>query len=173
MRMEVRKMRIFPTKVLLATDGSEEASRAADAAVELCEITGSELHVVHVGAVVPPMLFAYPEPTDPREWSDGEDPTFDKGRLEALLEREARKLLERQVERIESAGGAVADSHLEMGDAVEKIVAVGEQLGAGLVIVGSRGLTGVKRAVMGSVSESIVRYAHCPVFVVRLEEGRA
>jgi len=97
-------MRIFPTKVLLASDGSEEASRAADAAVELCEITGSELHVVHVGAVVPPMLFAYPEPTDPREWSDGEDPTFDKGRLEALLEREARKLLERQVERIESAG---------------------------------------------------------------------
>ena len=60
-----------------------------------------------------------------------------------------------------------------MGDAVEKIVALGDEIGAGLVIVGSRGLTGVKRAVMGSVSESIVRYAHCPVFVVRSEEGRA
>ena len=42
-------MSIFPSKVVLAIDGSEEASRAAEAAVELCEKTGSELHVVHVG----------------------------------------------------------------------------------------------------------------------------
>lgn len=39
----------FPTQILFATDGSEEADRAAEMAVELSRKTGSELHVVHVG----------------------------------------------------------------------------------------------------------------------------
>ena len=42
-------MSIFPTKILLATDGSEEATLAATTAAELAERTGSELHVIHVG----------------------------------------------------------------------------------------------------------------------------
>jgi len=37
-------------------------------------------------------------------------------------------------------------------------------------VVGSRGLGGIKRALMGSVSDSVMRHAHCPVLVVR-EEG--
>jgi nucleotide-binding universal stress UspA family protein len=43
-------MSIFPTKILLATDGSEEASLAATTAADLAKSTGSELHVLHVGA---------------------------------------------------------------------------------------------------------------------------
>ena len=43
----------------------------------------------------------------------------------------------------------------------------GEELGAGMIVVGSRGLGGVRRALMGSVSDSVVRHAHCPVLVVR------
>ena len=42
-----------------------------------------------------------------------------------------------------------------------------EELDAGLTVVGSRGLGGVRRALIGSVSDSVVRYAHCPVLVVR------
>ena len=38
--------------------------------------------------------------------------------------------------------------------------------------MGSRGLGGVRRALMGSVSDSVVRHAHCPVFVVRTDEER-
>ena len=48
-------MGLFPTRILLATDGSEEAELAALRAVELAESTDSELHVVHVG-VVPSFL---------------------------------------------------------------------------------------------------------------------
>ncbi len=156
-------MRVFPTRVLLATDGSEEASRAADAAMELCEKTGSELHVVyvrtrHIGGTAP---------VDPI-WAGQTYPE-----LEEDLEREARGVLDGQVQEIEAAGGTVAQTHLEIGDAAERVVALGEDIGAGLVIVGSRGLTRLKRAVMGSVSESIVRYAHCPVLVVRREEKSA
>jgi nucleotide-binding universal stress UspA family protein len=57
-----------------------------------------------------------------------------------------------------------------MGKAASEIVELAEELGAGLVVVGSRGLGGIRRALMGSVSDSVVRHAHCPVLVVRREE---
>jgi nucleotide-binding universal stress UspA family protein len=45
-------MSIFPTKILLATDGSREAESAAQVAAELVDTTGSELHVVYVESLV-------------------------------------------------------------------------------------------------------------------------
>jgi nucleotide-binding universal stress UspA family protein len=47
------------------------------------------------------------------------------------------------------------------------VVHLSEEIGAGLIIMGSRGLGGVRRALMGSVSDSVVRHAHCPVMIVR------
>ena len=49
-------MAVFPTRILLATDGSPDAGRAAQTAVELCQQTGSELHLVHVGEFLPTYL---------------------------------------------------------------------------------------------------------------------
>jgi nucleotide-binding universal stress UspA family protein len=46
-----------------------------------------------------------------------------------------------------------------------------EEIDAGLIVIGSRGLGGVRRALVGSISDAVVRYAHCPVLVVRGEEG--
>jgi len=76
-------------------------------------------------------------------------------------------LLDTQVEEIEAAGSSVAQTHLRVGNPDEEIVALGEELGAGLIVVGSRGRGGIRRALMGSVSDSVVRHAHCPVLVVR------
>ena len=61
-------------------------------------------------------------------------------------------------------------AHLRAGRPDEEIIALAEEIGAGIVVVGSRGLGGVRRALMGSVSDSVVRHAHCPVMVVRMEE---
>ena len=47
------------------------------------------------------------------------------------------------------------------------IVHLADELGVGLIVMGSRGLGGLRRALMGSVSDSVVRHAHCPVMVVR------
>src|SRR3712207_1551563 len=59
-----------------------------------------------------------------------------------------------------------------MGERPDRaIVHLGEKLGVGLVVVGSRGLGPLKRSVMGSVSQSVVRHAHCPVLVVRTDES--
>jgi nucleotide-binding universal stress UspA family protein len=144
-------MAIFPTRVLLATDGSPNATLAAQSAIELCERTGSELHVVHVGEYVPTFL-AYTE----------EEPIE--------LRRIAEQLLEEQVESIRTAGGRVAGAHLRLGRPAEQVIDLSEELGVGVIVVGSRGQSALRRAVLGSVSEDVVRYAHCPVFVVRGEE---
>jgi nucleotide-binding universal stress UspA family protein len=144
-------MSIFPTRILLATDGSKEAALVARAAVDLGDKTGSELHVVHVVPFVP-MPFAYTE-TEP-----------------AQREQEARKLLDEQVEKIEASGGTEAQAHLRMGKEAEEIVTLGEEIEAGLIVVGSRGLGGMRRVLMGSVSDSVVQHAHWPVLVVRDEE---
>ena len=153
-------MSIFPTRILLATDGSEEAERAALRAVDLANATDSELYVVHVG-VVPIYLKSYP----------GTLGYY--GKLYEQIEEVSGKLLRKQSWRVKAAGGTVAGTHLRMGQVDLEIVALAEELGAGLIVIGSRGLGGVRRALMGSVSDSVVRHAHCPVLVVRAEKEQA
>jgi nucleotide-binding universal stress UspA family protein len=67
----------------------------------------------------------------------------------------------------------VAQTHLRIGKPDTEIVGLAEEIGAGLIVIGSRGLDGIGRALMGSVSDSVVRHAHCPVLVVRGVEERA
>jgi nucleotide-binding universal stress UspA family protein len=153
-------MSIFPTRILLATDGSEQAELAATRAVDIAEKTDSELHVVHVG-VVPIFLQSYP----------GTLGYY--GKLYEQIEEESRQRLRKQSLRVKAAGGTVAGTHLRMGEVALEIVALAEELGAGLIVMGSRGLGGVRRALMGSVSDSVVRHAHCPVLVVRQEKEQA
>jgi nucleotide-binding universal stress UspA family protein len=144
-------MSIFPTKILLGTDGSTEAELAARTAADVANGTNSELHVVHVGEVTP---VYHPE-------RHGYLARYDK------LQEEARRSLDEQVEQIRTAGATITQSHFRMGRPDEEIVALAEELGAGLIVMGNRGRGGVGRALMGSVSDSVVRHAHCPVMVVR------
>ena len=144
-------MALFPTRILLATDGSPDAVLAARSAIKLSAAgNGSEIHVVHVGEFLPTYLaFTEEEPAE--------------------LSRRAREILEGQVNKIQDEGGTVADSYLRLGRPAEEVIGVAEEIGAGLVVVGSRGTGALRRAVLGSVSEAVVRYAPCPVFVARGE----
>jgi nucleotide-binding universal stress UspA family protein len=140
-----------PTKILVATDGSRDAVSATRAAIDLSARTGSELHVVHAWEAQPP--YAHPSiavATDA-----------------ALYEREAQNLLFEQLDRLEAAGVEVAGAHLERGPAAEKIADLAESLGVGFIVLGSRGLGRVKRLLLGSVSEGVLRLAPCPVLVMR------
>jgi nucleotide-binding universal stress UspA family protein len=84
------------------------------------------------------------------------------------VREKAEKTLEQAVKQVEEAGGTVAQAHLRMGDPDDEILRFcDEQGGFGLIVMGSRGLTRIKRVIMGSVSESIVRHAPCPVLVAR------
>jgi nucleotide-binding universal stress UspA family protein len=162
------EMSIFPTKILLATDGSSEAELAALTAVDLSQKTDSELHVIHVMDVAKvglSMAVLYSEATDP-EGVKLPDPVLEED-LERSAKQRGREVLDEEVQRVRAAGGTVAQSHLRMGAVEREIVHLAEDLGAGLIVMGSRGRRGMRRALMGSVSDSVVRHAHCPVMVVR------
>jgi nucleotide-binding universal stress UspA family protein len=150
-------MSIFPTKILLATDGSKEANLAARTAVDLADKTGSELHVAFILRT--------------QDASEYGTMGFNTEKAhEEEIKQMGQRLLDEQVRRVEAAGGTVAGAHFRMARPDHGILAVGEEIGTGLIVLGSRGLGGLKRALMGSVSDSIVRHAHCPVLVVRNED---
>ena len=163
-------MSVLPDKILLATDGSKEAELAARFAIELADKIGSELHVVHVFGIMP-WYPVYPEGTDPDE-AEPEEPVVEED-LRRTSERRAREFLDAEVEKIGSLGGRVAEAHLREGGPAQEIVGLAEEMGAGLIVVGSRGFGGIRRALMGNISDSVVRHAHCPVTVVRSEQERS
>jgi nucleotide-binding universal stress UspA family protein len=130
-------MSIFPTKILLATDGSSEAQLTARTAVDVAQKTDSELDVIHVVDIAPSIALLYPEATDP-EWvesvallyPEGTDPkrvesiallypeATDPERVKQLApvlkealerhsEKQGRELLDGEVERVRSDGETV------------------------------------------------------------------
>jgi nucleotide-binding universal stress UspA family protein len=143
---------IRPDRLLLATDGSKDAMLASRVATDLSLRTGARLHVAHAWYHLVKGL-AYPTLV----WADYSN----------LYEREARKILEAQVDAVEAADCAVAQSHLLHSPPIDAILDLCEELRSGLVIVGSRGLGPVRRMFVGSVSEGVVHHARCPVLVVR------
>ena len=158
-------MSIFPTRILLATDGSKEAELAARSAAELSQKTDSELHVVHAFGIAPVGPPVYPEATE----LQSEEFEAESEQRQRISERRAREVLETEVQKVRSWGGTVAEEHLIEGRVAPQIVGLAEEIGAGLIVMGSRGLGGIRRALMGSVCDSVVRHAHCPVMVVREE----
>jgi len=138
----------FPTKVLLATDGSTDAILAARVAADLSKGTGSELHVVHVVPTIPQNAYLY---------SYILDETYEEG----------LHLLNEHAKRVEDLGVTIAENHLRRGRFVDEILDLAQEIGAGLILTGSRGLGPVKRLLLGSVAEGVVHHARCPVLVAR------
>jgi nucleotide-binding universal stress UspA family protein len=152
------QMSIFPTKVLLATDSSEESNLALSTAIDLANSTNSQLHVVTVAPWNPDPAYAAHEAGLGLENYE---------QASEAIGKEAQEILDNQLRKIEEAGGTVQEAHSRKGRVDQEIVDLGEEIGAGLIVMGSRGLGGLRRALMGSVSDSVVRHAHCPVMVVR------
>ena len=155
----VEEMSFFPRTILLATDGSDEADLATQAAAELSKATASEVHVTYVLPTEADLIGPHAYTDEIRE------------SLIEQAERDARSLLEGRAERVRSEGGKVAETHLRVGRPDKEIVRLARVLGVGTIVLGSRGLGALDRMLIGSVSESVVRHAHCPVYVVRGDEA--
>jgi nucleotide-binding universal stress UspA family protein len=151
-------MSIFPTKILVATDGSDEARLALTTAADLTKSTNSELHIAYVFPTAVQRPFPNPITSRPADVLEHE--------LEEAM-GQAQSFLDREVEQVKGEGVEVTGTHLVRGQPDRELVHMSEEIGAGLIVMGSRGLGGLRRALMGSVSDSVVRHAHCPVLVVR------
>jgi nucleotide-binding universal stress UspA family protein len=138
-------MSVLPERILLPTDGSEDAIRATEAASDLARRCGAELHVVHV-------------------WHDVRGFAHDFVKRE--LRRQGQEILDEQVERIRASGGEVTKAYLRKGRTSNEVIALSKEIDAELLVVGSRGLGTVRRILMGSQSEEIVHHAQVPVLVL-------
>jgi nucleotide-binding universal stress UspA family protein len=131
-------------KILLAYDGGEPAKRALDRTIELATRFGAEVGVI---SVVPARTGH--APVDP--WDDR------TVHAEELLE--ARKILRE--------AGIEADLLEPAGDVARTIERVADERGYDTIVVGTRGLGSIAKAIQGSVSEHVATHAHATVVVAR------
>ena len=146
---------MYPTKILLATDGSKESTPAVRTAVELANSTGSELHVVHAISTAPQR--PYPHHYERAKHGD----ILQRKRVAALV------LLDEKVRQAEKMGGIVAGSYYREGDPVKEIIRLAEELDVGLIITGGRRLARPRLFWSGSFPMELFRHARCPVLIVR------
>lgn len=144
-------------RILVPTDGSDVAEAAVDHAVDLAEKYDAELHALYVVDIDAVSFGLGTEQVD----------RIRQGHLGEMEEVE---------EKANQATGIVADAAAERDVRVVEEVRVGrphaviadyaESEDVDLVVMGSHGRSGVKRAVLGSVTERVLRSTHRPVLVV-------
>lgn len=137
-------------KVLLPTDGSRYSQKAAGRALEICAARGGELKVIAVLDAPPGFMAAAPEAAA--------DLLAGLRDITAEVQTRAQNL------------GLSCKAEVLQGSAFQAIIAEAEKWQAGLIVMGSHGRTGLKRLLMGSVTERVIGFAPCPVLVVK---GRA
>ena len=146
---------MFPTKILVAVDGFRETSWAVRAAVESASGTGSELHVVHVVPTVPELPYLHLAAKERAE------DFFEWRKLKGL------EVLDEQVRRIgEDLGGTVAASYYREGKPGKEIAFLGEEIDAGLIMVGGRRQAPFERIFGANLAEKILRRTDRPVLIV-------
>jgi nucleotide-binding universal stress UspA family protein len=144
---------VFKT-IVVGTDGSDTAQEAVRQAAQLARLCGGRLHVVTaygattaVTALAGAAGYAGEALALPQQRSDAEG------------------LLDRAMAGIDSAGLTV-DVRARQGEAAEVLMAVAEEVAADLIVVGSKGLTGARRFLLGSVPNRIAHHADCSVHIV-------
>lgn len=139
--------------ILFATDFSECAKHAQAHATLWATTHGARLHVVHVVEFPPGM--------------DPEQPV-NKMYLDRLRD-EADARLRETIAEVEQ-DGATGQARIETGIPSQILSETAQVLGSGLVVLGTRGLTGLDHLLIGSTAERLVRTAPCPVLTVRTKE---
>ena len=153
-------------KILVAMDGSENSQKAAQAALELAEKLKTELVVLQ--AIIPPTSYYQTTIASPTGMSL---PAPSQHEIDAYYAY-ARKVATSIVGEVESkAKRQGIHIKTEIPEAVSSVVETilnhAARENADLIVVGTRGLGGFKKLLLGSVSSGIVSHAHCPVLVVR------
>lgn len=152
------------TKILVPVDGSEYSHDAAEYAIGIAKLTNGQviaLHVVHL----PAYAFAY-------SGSEGVSPMAIPTPLPPTLTEDEKKTAKKIVDEVKEMGDAagvkmetkIVERHPSVPDA---IIQLAKEEGVDLIVMGTKGKTAIRRFLLGSVTESVVHHAHCPVLVVR------
>lgn len=148
------------TRVVLAEDGSAFAAAGARAIIELSPFRGAEVRVVSVVDVPFPVVFADPTATSTavEAYRAYEEAMPTLRQTHAAFASERAKALE--------ANGLRVTYEQREGDAASEVIASAREQNADCIVIGSRGQTGVRRLLIGSVARSVLFHAPCSVLVV-------
>jgi nucleotide-binding universal stress UspA family protein len=135
--------------IVVGTDGSESATTAVLEAIELAKAFNAPLHIISAyrpvpltGADLPPEFAAS---------------VNSRSQVESILE-DVRT-------RAEKAGASV-EVHAVTGDAANAIISLAEELDAGLIVIGNKGLGSMRRFLLGNVPSKVVHHAPCSTHIV-------
>ncbi|MFP4894914.1 universal stress protein [Paraburkholderia sp. EG304] len=145
--------------ILVALDGSSSSKRALKEAVGLAALTKGLVHALYVVDKTP--LFSYAGYYDPITFIDA-------------VRKDGRSVLQ-DAER--ACAGADVECHAELDetnnlsdDVASAVLRHADQAHADLLVMGTHGRRGVRRLVIGSVAEQVVRFSRCPVLLIREED---
>ena len=139
--------------ILVPIDFSDHSEKAVATAVELAKTLGASLHLTHV--------LHYPVQVASAGIAMPQD-------LWTQVREAATRKLETASQGV-SAEGIAVETHLTEGPNAQSIVELADKIGADLIVMGTRGLSGLKHVMLGSVAERTVRLASCPVMTVKAE----
>ena len=140
-------------KIMIATDGSEPAERAADKAIEIAKLNNAKLYAVHVLSMG---FYSMTLPTD-EQWEKA---------FQQRITTEGKEATD-YVENAAKAANLEVESIILRGSPAEEIMGFAERNDIDLVVMGTLGTTGNKRFLLGSVAEKVVRHSNKTVLVVR------
>lgn len=147
-----------PKRILVPVDFTPESQVPVAYAVALAQRVDATIVLVHVAVFDP-------------GWTEVLPPDASPATLEEARERRLGTAAERLRQHGAALGGVPHESLVVEGDAVEAIVSLAREQACDLIVVGSHGRRGLKRALLGSVAERVVRHAPVPVLVARWEGG--
>jgi nucleotide-binding universal stress UspA family protein len=140
-------------KVLIAIDSEPVAVRAAETGVELAQSLGAVVAFIHVVDA----SLAYPSDTGPSP-----------SELIAAAKLDAKRMVTAIRQRLSPQSSVL--EFIQVGRPSEEIVKAAREWSADLLVIGSHGRGGMQRALLGSVAETVMRHAPCPLVVVRPQE---
>ncbi|HEY5719077.1 MAG TPA: universal stress protein [Gammaproteobacteria bacterium] len=138
--------------ILVPVDFSVHASQALETATELAKTFKAKLHLLHCCQLNVGVNSAYGLMVPP---------SFDR----EIRDAAARRLAEWR-DRV-TAQKVEAETEISAASPTEAIASTAERIGADLIVIGTRGLSGIKHVMVGSVAERTVRNANCPVLTVK------
>jgi nucleotide-binding universal stress UspA family protein len=142
-------------RIVVGTDGSDTATEAVRQATELAKATGASLDIVSAFEPVPRERLREEGQEVPGDIAYAVGPREDVNQILESAGSEAKQ------------AGVEVQQHPREGEPADAILDVAEEVNAGLIVVGNKGMTGAKRFLLGSVPNKVSHHAQTGVLIVR------
>ncbi len=142
-------------KILVAVDGSKPSLDASTYAIELAKKNDAELIVLSIVSPIPYSQFEYANIGRMKEIE-----TIEKEKAEQYIDKVKQKATENKV-------SVKTDVLIKYTSVVKEIVEYAENYRVDMIVIGSKGRTGLKKLLLGSIANGVITYSHCPVLVVK------